>query len=169
MMQRLVLVLVLAALAAAPLAAAPAPRVSVQSLNQLAQPLPLPYNERADADRDVAAARARAKASGKKLLIDLGGNWCPDCRALAGVMALPEVKRFLAQHYEMVMVDVGLFDKNGQVAAHYGIKGRLVGVPSLLIVDPRTDRLLNQGRTAALADATSMAPQALADWLAQWI
>lgn len=167
-MKHLAPVLALAALVATPLAAAPAPRVTVQSLAQLPQPLPLPYPEGADADRAVAAAKARAKARHKKLLIDLGGNWCPDCRALAGVMALPEVKRFLDAHYEVVMVDVGRFDKNGQIPAHYGITGRLKGVPSLLIVDPRTDKLLNPGRTAALADARSMTPQALADWLAQW-
>jgi hypothetical protein len=41
-------------------------------------------------------------------------------------------------------------------------------VPSLLIVDPKTDKLLNAGRVSALADARSMTPQALADWLAQW-
>ncbi len=44
----------------------------------------------------------------------------------------------------------------------------LEGVPSVLVVDPRTDQLINQGRTAALADARSMTPQALADWLAGW-
>jgi len=167
-MKHLAPVLALAALAATPLFAAQAPRVAVQSLAQLPQPLPLPYPEGANADRAVAAAKARAKAKHKKLLIDLGGNWCPDCRALAGVMALPEVKRFLEAHYEVVMVDVGRFDKNGQIPAHYGITGRLKGVPSLLIVDPRTDKLLNEGRTAALADARSMTPQSLADWLAQW-
>lgn len=168
-MKRPLLTLALAGLIAAPLAAAPAPHVSIQSINQLAQPLPLPYNETADADRDVAAALARAKAHHKKLLIDLGGNWCPDCRVLAGIVELPEVKRFVERHYEVVTVDVGRFNKNGQIAAHYGINGRLKGVPSVLIVDPRTDKLINEGRTAALADARSMTPQALADWLAQWI
>ncbi|MBU3079064.1 TlpA family protein disulfide reductase [Sphingomonas quercus] len=167
-MKQTALAFALAASLATPLAAAPAPRVSIQTINQLAQPLPLPYHEGANADRDVAAARARAKATHKKLLIDLGGNWCPDCRVLAGIMELPEVRRFVAQHYEVVTVDVGRFDRNGQIPAHYGITGRLKGVPSLLIVDPRNDKLINEGRTAALADARSMTPQALADWLAQW-
>ena len=38
----------------------------------------------------------------------------------------------------------------------------------MLVVDPRTDRLVNRASIAALADARSMTPQALADWLAQW-
>ena len=153
---------------AAPVGAATAPHVPVASFEQLTKPLPLPYNEQANAQAVVAAARARAKARHKLLLIDLGGNWCLDCRLLAGTMDLPQLRKFIAAHYEVAIVDVGRFDKNLDIPAQYGIKDRLEGVPSVLIVDPRTDRLLNRGRTAALADARSMTPQALADWLAGW-
>ena len=159
----------LAALLAAPVNAAPAPRVPLASFDQLAKPLPLPYDERANAAAQVAAAKARATARHKLLLIDLGGNWCLDCRLLAGTMEVPALKAFLDRHYEIVTVDVGRMDKNLAIPARYGIKDRLKGVPSLLIVDPRTDKLLNAGRTAALADARSMSPQGLADWLAQWV
>ena len=168
---RLLLTAVLAATLAAPVAtiAAPAPKVAATSFAQLATPLPLPYDEAANADGQVAIARARAKASHKLLLIDLGGNWCLDCRLLAGTMELPELRGFLAKHYEIVTVDVGRFDKNLDIAARYGLKDHFGGgVPSVLIVDPRTDKLRNAGRTAALADARTLSPQALADWLAQW-
>ena len=96
-------------------AAAPGPRVSIASINSLRQPLPFPYDEKADANKDVAAAKAQAKAQGKRLIIDLGGNWCADCRILAGVMELPEVKAFLHRHYVVVSVDVGQFDRNEQM------------------------------------------------------
>lgn len=148
--------------------AAPAPKVHIATLQELPTPLPYPYDATRNADIDVAAAQAKAKASHRLLLIDLGGNWCGDCRVLAGVMDLPEVKSFLDKHYVEVSVDVGRFDRNLQVPAHYGITKRLEGVPALLIVDPKTDKLLNAGRVSALADARSMTPQALADWLAQW-
>jgi thiol-disulfide isomerase/thioredoxin len=153
---------------AAPVAAATAPRIPIASFEQLAKPLPLPYDEQANARAVVAAAKARARAHHKLLLIDLGGNWCLDCRLLAGTMDLPELRKFLASKYEIVTVDVGRFDKNLDIPAHYGITDRLEGVPAALIVDPRTDRLLNAGHVAALADARSMSPQALADWLASW-
>ena len=146
--------------------ASPSPTVHTASLKDLATPLPLPYDPAADADAQVVVARAKARASGKLLLIDLGGNWCGDCRVLAGVMRLPEVAAFVAAHYVVVTVDVGRMDRNLQIPGHYGIT-KLTGVPSLLIVD-RHDRLLDAGHTAALADARSMTPQALADWLAQW-
>ena len=144
-----------------------APKVSAASFEQVAKPFP--YDENANADAVVAAAKARAHRAHKLLLIDLGGNWCLDCRLLAGTIDLPEVKAFVVRHYEMVTVDVGRFTKNAQIPARYGITGRLKGVPAVLIVDPRTDRLVNKGHETALSDARSMTPQALADWLAQWV
>jgi len=170
MSARLVRLAVSAALllTAAGAQAAPAPHVGISSFAQLQTPLPYPYDETANADAAVAAAKARARREHKLLLIDLGGNWCADCRILAGTMDLPEVKAFLARHYELVMVDAGHFDKNLQIPARYGITHRLEGVPSLLVVNPRTDALLDKGHVSALEDARSMTPQALADWLAQW-
>ncbi|MGI4880704.1 MAG: thioredoxin family protein [Janthinobacterium lividum] len=158
---------VLAALAAAPAVAATAPQVSVASVDQLAQPLPLPYDTDAVGKTQVDAARKRAKAAHKLLLIDLGGNWCPDCRVLAGVMAVPEIKAFVDRHYEVVTVDIGRRDKNLDVAAAYG--ATVKGVPMVLIVDPVTGKTRNPDRYAALSDARNMTPQALADWLAQWV
>lgn len=160
--------LILSLFAAAPALAGNVPAPKVDN-SQIARPLPLPYDEAADADAAVAAAMKRAKASKKLLLIDLGGNWCLDCRILAGVVEIPALHAFVAKHYELVTVDVGRFDRNLQIPARYGITQRLEGVPALLVVNPRTNKLLNPGKTSALADARSMSAQALADWLAQWI
>lgn len=165
---RLPVFLATLAFAVPAVAAVPALHVRAQTFDQLAQPLPLPYAEAADAKAAVAKARARAKAGHKLLIVDLGGNWCLDCRILAGTMELPEVSAFVRRHYEVVTVDIGRFDKNLDVPAHYGITQRLAGVPALLVIDPRTDKLLDPGRVSALEDARSMTPQALADWLAQW-
>jgi hypothetical protein len=149
--------------------AAPAPRMPIASFDQLPQPLPLPYDEHADATRAVNAALERAKAQHKLLLVDLGGNWCLDCRLLAATMDVPVLKAWLAGHYEIVTVDVGRFDRNLEIPARFGAPGRPAGVPALLVVDPRNGRLVNHGHIAALADARSMSPQGLADWLARWI
>ena len=146
--------------------AATAPRVSIASLAQLPTPLPKPYDPSADAKADVAAAAARARDAHKLLLVDLGGNWCGDCRVLAGIMRLPEVARCLSDHYVVVTVDVGRMNRNLDIPARYGVKS-LEGVPSLLVVNSH-GRLLDAGHVAALADARHMTPQGLADWLASW-
>jgi thiol:disulfide interchange protein len=159
------LILSLAALlAATPGLATPAPRIGT---GQIQQPLPIPYAESANAAGELTAARKLARAQHKLLLVDLGGNWCLDCRVLAGVMEIPAVHSFITRHYVVVSVDIGRRDKNLQIPERYGVDIR--GVPAVLIVDPKTDRLRNPGNYAALSDARSMTPQALVDWLAQWV
>ena len=162
--------LLAAALLATPaMAAVHPPHLDIATFDQLAQPLPLPYHPAEDADRAVTEARQRAIATHKLLIIDLGGNWCLDCRILAGTIENPKLKAFVDAHYEVVTVDIGRFDKNLQVPARYGITKRLEGVPALLVIEPRSNRLIDAGHIAALADARSMTPQSLADWLASWL
>lgn len=143
-----------------------APTVTVKDINDLPQPLPLPYDEAADADADVAKAFARAQANGKRVMLNFGGDWCPDCRVLAGIMELPEVKAFLDAHYELVKVDVGRFNKNLHIPQKYGVE-KLRGVPSVMIVSA-DGTLINATDSSELANARKMAPQAMADWLAKY-
>lgn len=147
--------------------ALPAPKLAISSLSELPVVERAPFMEKANADAAVDAAFARAKKSGKRVLIDLGGNWCGDCVVLANLMRLKEMQPFLAAHFEMVSVDVGRFDKNLQIPARFGITKRLEGVPAVIIAEP-DGKFVNPGRITALADARHMSPQAIADWLAQW-
>jgi hypothetical protein len=167
-MRRVVLMSVFALVFPTLAAAAPAPRMRITSFAELKTPLPYPYDEAADADRAVARAKARARREHKLLLVDLGGNWCGDCRILTATMDQPELKAFVDRHYVTVLVDVGHFDKNLQVPAHWGITERLEGVPAILVVDPKTDKLLDPGVVSDIQDARNLSPQALADWLAKW-
>jgi thiol-disulfide isomerase/thioredoxin len=147
--------------------AAPAPTVKIATMAQLPVVVRTPYDVNADADLDVAAAFAKARLSHKRVLIDLGGNWCGDCVVLANIMALPEVRTFVDAHYEVVTVDIGRENKNLQIPARFGVdlKG---GVPTVLIVKPDGRTLVDASHIAALEDARHMTPQGVADWLAQW-
>lgn len=158
-----------AAILAAPalaLAATKAPTPALKSIADLPTPLPYPYNENADAEADLAAAIKKAKAHKKLVLIDLGGNWCGDCRVFAGVIEQPDVKRWVDKHYEVVAIDVGRYTKNMQIPARYGVD-KLKGVPSFLVIDTK-GKLVNDGAFFALTDARHMTPQSIVDWLAQW-
>lgn len=158
--------LALAAFLSLPLAAfaeVPSPQLGPV---ELAQPLPLPYDLQADAKAEVDAALARAKISGKRVIVDLGGNWCGDCRVFAGILAVPEVKKFVDDHFEVVLVNVGRYDTNLDIPARWGID-KLKAAPTTLIVSPQ-GQLLNTDDTVALRDARAMTPQAVVDWLAHW-
>lgn len=151
----------------AALAAVPAPRPSIANLAELPVVVNAPYDEKADADSVVAAAFQKAKTTRRRVLLDLGGNWCPDCIILANFLQLPEIKAFVARHYVVAAVDVGRFDRNLQVPARFGYTTRLKGVPTVLIVEP-DGTLVNGGDVFAFTDARHMTPQALADYLARW-
>ncbi len=148
-----------------PAGAASAPRLGIAATAVPA--VGHPYDEHLAAAKAVDAAFVRAGKGGKRVMIVMGGNWCPDCRILAGVMALPAMKGFLAAHFEIVAVDIGRFDKNLDVPARFGITGRLAGVPAILVAAP-DGTLINRSAVTAFADARSMAPQAIADRLAGW-
>ena len=160
----LTLTLLALCLASVSSGAADAPKVKIASLKQLPTPLPYPYDENANAAAQVKAAFARAKQSGKRVLVDFGGNWCPDCRILAGVMDLPGVKPFVAAHYELVSVDVGRFDRNLDIVKSLGVE-KLAGVPWLVVAAP-------DGATVASSDDITddhhRTPQSMVDWLARY-
>jgi thiol:disulfide interchange protein len=154
-------------LAAIPAQAATAPKPSIARWEQLSVAIAQPYNEAANADAMVAAAFIRAQKSRKRVLIDLGGNWCVDCIVLANFVRLPEMRRFMDAHYEEVLVDVGRFNRNLQIPAQFGITERLKGVPALLIATP-DGKLVNGSNIFATAEASSMTPQAIAAYLAKY-
>jgi len=148
-------------------AAVPAARLSISDFKQLPVVLTQPYDEGANADTAVAAAFARAQKSHKRVLIDLGGNWCVDCIILANFLKLPEMQRFMAAHYEVVTVDVGRFNRNLQIPARFGLTKRLEGVPALLIATP-DGKLINGKDVFATASASEMTPKTVADYLAKF-
>jgi thiol-disulfide isomerase/thioredoxin len=161
------IVLALCLLAAPAAAGVPAPVPGIRTLTELPVVTMQPYDEKADAKAQVAAAFARAKHTHKRVLIDLGGNWCPDCIILANFLKLPKMRNFVAAHYELVAVDVGRFDRNLDIPARFGFTKRLTGVPTVLIAEP-DGWLVNRGHVFAFTDARHMTPKGLADYLANW-
>jgi thiol-disulfide isomerase/thioredoxin len=165
MMRRTLALLTVAASLA--LGAAAPPPLPITDLKDLPIVEKAPYDESANADAVVAGAFERAKKSHKLVMLDLGGNWCPDCIILANVMRLPGMQEFMTAHYEFASVDVGRFDKNLQIPARFGFTKRLDGVPTIIVATP-DGKLVNGGHVFALSDARTMTPQSLAEYLAEW-
>ncbi|MBL6938830.1 MAG: thioredoxin family protein [Alphaproteobacteria bacterium] len=168
-MKRIALTLA-ALLLAAPAVAVPAPKVALQSIGDLPVVERAPYDEVATPDQADAAVKAafdRAKKSHRRVLIDLGGNWCGDCIVLSNLMQLPDLKPFVEKHFEVVVIDVGRFNKNLQVPARFGFTQRLIGVPTIIIATP-DGKLVNGRDVFAMASARDLTPQAIADWLAKY-
>jgi len=147
------------------IAASPAPTLPALPGGQAA-PIAKPYDITADAKAQVDEAFAEARQTHKNVLLDFGGNWCTDCRMLAGTMALPPVQNWVGQNFVPVMIDIGPhMTRNLDIAARYGVK--ITAVPSVLIVTPE-GKLVNGNDVFGLADARHFSAQAMVNLLAKW-
>ncbi len=163
---RLASVLVLASVLAG--TAAHAEAVPVPANLPTTQPVPNAHPYPAvDADPHPAldAAFAEAKRSNRNVLIDLGANWCPDCRILSGVMNMAEVKPWVESRFVEVPVNVDHFNRNLDVPQKYGV--HVTQIPTVLVVTP-DGKLLNPDGAKTLGNARTMTPQADVDLLASW-
>ncbi|WP_191251716.1 thioredoxin family protein [Kordiimonas sediminis] len=104
---------------------------------------------------DVDATLAIAKKEGKLAALILGANWCHDSRGLAKHFTDPAVASLLAKHYAVKFLDVGYLEKGVDVANRFGLPV-YYGTPTLLVVDPATETLLNKDNVYLWRDSYSM-------------
>lgn len=124
-----------------------------------------PYAEPEAATAAVEHAFEIARQTGRRVLIDYGANWCPDCRILAGVLESPEVKPWVEKNFVLAKVNVDRFNQNLDLAKKYGIQ--IKQIPVLLVVTP-DGKVLNPEATLELGSARSMTAQEIVDRLALW-
>lgn len=92
------------------------------------------YPDPANAREDIRQAILKAAAEHKRVILDFGGNWCPDCHVLDIYFHDPGNASLLAANYILVDVNVGRFDKNMDLARKYGVAIRK-GVPALAVLN----------------------------------
>lgn len=92
------------------------------------------WDRKADAEADIEAALQLAREQDKRVLITFGANWCKDSRALASYYDDPEVAALFEAELVKVFVDVGMYHRNNDIAARYGIDVD-EGVPAIVILN----------------------------------
>ncbi|MEO8755829.1 MAG: thioredoxin family protein [Casimicrobiaceae bacterium] len=103
------------------------------SLHGVAQDLPAKFDESRDAAADVATAVAAAKAQGKRVLVDVGGEWCPWCHILDRfVAANPDVQALRDAGFVWVKVNWSKANKNEALLSRWP---RIPGYPHLFVLD----------------------------------
>ena len=111
----------------------------------LKMPLPLPYNGEIYSESDIERFLDNSINKLKQPIIIFGGNWCPDCRILEGTLQLPTIKKYMIEHYEIMHVDVGRYDKNMNLISYFKIP-KEEGVPRVLVFDTNKN-ILNMEST----------------------
>ncbi|MDI3258332.1 MAG: thioredoxin family protein [Sinobacteraceae bacterium] len=124
------------------------------------------YPDPTQAGADVKHALTQAAAEHKRVILDFGGNWCPDCVALDHYFHDPAIEPLLAANYVLVYVNVGRVDQNLDLAKHYGVPLDKC-VPALAVLDS-DGRLLYSQTGGEFEDMRHMPAQAVSDFLNRW-
>ncbi|WP_442589509.1 thioredoxin family protein [Pedobacter sp. AW31-3R] len=125
------------------------------------------YNPDANAQADIDAAVLRARKLGKHVFIQVGGNWCPWCIAFHQLVdRTPELKTYLNQNYETVLVNYSKENKNEAVMAGLNYPGRF-GYPVFVILDGK-GKVLHIENSAYLEEGKGHSVKKVTDFLKNW-
>ena len=103
------------------------------------------YPQADDARARIDAALARAKADNTRVMIQWGDDWCGWCVKLHDLCGKDRaISRKLLYDYEVVLVPVGQFDRNLDIAASYEADFKSNGVPFLTVLDADGTVITNQ-------------------------
>jgi thioredoxin 1 len=115
---------------------------------------------------DLAAALDASAATHKRIILDFGGNWCPDCRVLDLYFHDSANRPVLEANYILVHVNIGHMNENLDIAERYRIPLRK-GVPALAVLGERGELLYSQ-RTGEFEAMRGMQSSAVTDFLVRW-
>ena len=111
----------------------------------------------------MANAIQLANKESKYVLIEMGANWCPDCRTLGRYFQREDIKTWLDERFIVVAVDVGEWDKNLEISERYG-NPISEGIPSLVVLDSK-GKMQFATLAGELATARTMSGDDLIAWL----
>ena len=126
------------------------------------------YPDIAQARADVEAGLTEAAKTNRRVLVDFGGNWCPDCIVLDRYFHTAENAALLDKHYILVHVNVGLkgITDNFTIAERYGIPLKN-GVPALAVLEA-DGRLVFAQKHGEFEAMRKMDPASVNEFLRRW-
>ncbi len=136
----------------------------LMAASALAAPDIYPASEQARAD--VASALQTAGTTHRRVILDFGGNWCPDCLALDHFFHDNTNAPLLEADYVLVHVNVGRMDQNLDLADRYEVPLKK-GVPALAVLDADGTLLYSQ-KSGEFEAMRKMQASAVTDFLTHW-
>jgi thioredoxin 1 len=142
--------------------------MGIGAINSVAQPKPSKdiYPAPEAAATEIKQALIKAAKENKRIILDFGGNWCGDCRALNDYFHREPNASLVKSSFILVDVNIGKMDKNTDLAKTYGVPLNK-GVPALAVLDSRGHPLFSQ-KNGEFESMRSLAPSALTQFLKHW-
>ena len=116
------------------------------------------------AEADIHAAVVEARRTHKRVLLDFGGDWCPDCQVLNIYFHQSPNAELLEKNFVLVDVNIGRMDANLEIAHRYGVP--VSGVPALAVLDDHGKVIYAQ--TKEFADMRHMEALSVTEFLNKW-
>lgn len=95
-----------------------------------------------DAQKDIQDAIVLAKKSNKRILLDIGGEWCIWCHRLDSLFIQNrDLENYLNKHYVVVKVNVSKENENKEVLSNYP---KVAGYPHIFILNKNGQLIRSQ-------------------------
>lgn len=118
-----------------------------------------------DAAKDIAAALKHASRSQKRVLLDVGGEWCIWCHRLDTLFLLNvDLSEFLHGNFVTVKINVSKENKNEVVLSKYP---KVSGYPHLFVLDA-SGKLLWSQNTGELEEGKGHSKDKVFAFLQTW-
>lgn len=123
------------------------------------------FDPKRDAAKDIADAIALAQKNKKRIMLDVGGEWCGWCHRLDQFfMENKEAAKILKEKYIVVKVNFSPENKNEAVLSKYPA---IKGYPHLFVLD-KDGKLLHSQDTGLLETGDHHDPEKVIPFLKKW-
>ena len=141
--------------------------IRLNALDQMPATMPCPYNgtevSNAQLEKFISASLNQEKLP----VVILGANWCADAQCLEAIMQLPSVAQFIAEHYEVIHIDLGEYDINMDLIKYLGMPSQ-EGIPRVFILDLQGEPI-NLETNDKWRSARQSYPQDIVDYFQSFI
>ena len=124
------------------------------------------YPDGVDAKKEIKEAQVRAVKVNKRVMLVFGGNWCYDCYVLDRASHDGLAGQIFITNFELVHVNIGLGDKNPDLATKYKIPLEK-GVPAIAILSSE-GKLIYSSKNQEFEKARTLTEEDLVAFLSKW-
>ncbi len=134
------------------------------NLNKKYEPI-LKYDPARNPEEDLKKTIVEAKKTGKRILLEVGGDWCIWCHKLDKFFEEnKDVKKFLDDHFILMKVNFSKENKNEKFLSKYP---EIPGYPHIFVLD-KNGKLLHSQNTGELESGSNHDKKKMMDFLKKW-
>ena len=123
------------------------------------------YDPKANPQSDLSIAIKKAKKSNKKILLEVGGDWCPWCKKLNKLFnENKEIANLLNKYFIVLKVNYSKENKNQEFLSKYP---KIEGYPHIFILN-KNGELLHSQNTGDLESGDHHDPDKVIKLLKEW-